>query len=1029
MPDDPKLKQKKPPTLPWSVDAWLGKMLGQPADATRAPRRERVVDRRPRPVARSAEGRVTVGPPTARQRVMGTLQDVATGSGAAGTAASLFDLGEVFQLGHQARKVVSRRGEGAGALGVSAALAAIPLVGVPGKKKAGELLFREVDPADFERATAEFVAARPDEAGFLTLRNADEMRQEEMRTFLSADGKSGYALHPKSGDIRNVFNHGAKGMGQRGLAEGIYQLQQQGITPILDNFDTDLGKIYDDFGFEVRERFPWNDEYRPAQWNEAKHGRPDVTMRQYAGPTGSPAEILMAANAKRAARTAPPVQAPPAGTPGVPATAPQERIALAAVRTKDGRVFGGSMHSTARLFARTDDVEDGFVTNTGRFVSRDEAGEISAAAKQRAAGPGGGRDALGYLDQRGGSGYSPFDEGVTFKDGLVSPAPQKPAKALRGAARAARQGAENMRAREAAAPPVRRPPDEPLPPARPDPRGLPVDEPGGMPRLRNLNISAMVDRDFQSMWDSIEQVAANNLRDYGTVSYKADLDRVRAEGARRGMQAQELVEGRPTPRTVYAGAPTTAPARSVPRTEIEMRRQLNPYGLTPAERYYDAPIVRAFDADGKVIGSAEFDADGKVFSIRVDDKARRQGVGTSLLDAVRDHTGKAPTPGTSTTNDGAALFAAYGKPKDSAKAYGKPEDSAKAYGGAPAVITRDRFVPKSRVFDRSAPDIQGQMPSDPRLVTPGAKPKARQAPVSPFIDAVRNSLIVRAGLDEDAAAGLPLGGEGWYNFGPIYADLKARSKGMTFEEMQAMGAGASASNSVANELSAMSIANYARQNGLTRQEAVQAFLERTKSKRKAPFMAMHERLGAKAIDNGAFLPTDPFSGAYKIPSYWDKRMGGGGVLDINAPGAMPALDTHERRRIMQFVMDDPNLWDLAIESGAFELASKNKGVIPIRNSEEYKALAEMYVDGARRMGLPTSGAYQAGRWIGGAKQTGLKTQPKADFVQLLEDGLLYTAQQRGLDDSPKGLRNLWGDVVEGREFILPWYKEGPYPIR
>lgn len=364
--------------------------------------------------------------------------------------------------------------------------------------------------------------------------------------------------------------------------------------------------------------------------------------------------------------------------------------------------------------------------------------------------------------------------------------------------------------------------------------------------------------------------------------------------------------------------------------------------------------------------------------------------------------------------------------------YGQARAARKgAISAPPAIHTRPTWKPTPRgVFDRSAPAIQGQLPSDPRLAVPA--PKSSRTTTSPLVNAIMNSKTVRRGLDRDVDEGLTMGGREWYELGPIKADLDSRSGtgAMSFSDFNMLGGGASASNSVPNELAAVSVINYARKRGLALPEAVEHFLQMTGSRNRPAVMNMHRSLGEGGIAaGGVILPGNPRSNAWKIPSYADKRMGGGGILDVAAPGGMPALDTHERRRIMQLVTENPRLAKLARKTGAAASAASAKGALPLRNALDYQAISSLYTDGAKRYGLPTSGAYQAGRWTGGWDKTGLKSPPTGDFVQILEDALLYTAQKRGLDDSPKGLRGLWGRVAQGDDFILPWFNKGYYPIR
>ncbi len=175
----------------------------------------------------------------------------------------------------------------------------------PGRKAGAAQLarpavsFREVDPEKFEVAVDRFVKARPDEAGFLTVRSAEQMRKEGMRTFLSKDGKVGFAVEPSTGDIRNVFNLGGpKGAG----AAAVIEAQSKYGGRILDAYDTRLTDIYRDLGFKETARFPWDEGYRPPTWNEAKYGKPDVVGMRYEGPVGGVDELWEAYTQRRGVR-------------------------------------------------------------------------------------------------------------------------------------------------------------------------------------------------------------------------------------------------------------------------------------------------------------------------------------------------------------------------------------------------------------------------------------------------------------------------------------------------------------------------------------------------------------------------------------------------------------------------------------------------------------------------------------------------------------------------------------------------------
>jgi len=333
------------------------------------------------------------------------------------------------------------------------------------------------------------------------------------------------------------------------------------------------------------------------------------------------------------------------------------------------------------------------------------------------------------------------------------------------------------------------------------------------------------------------------------------------------------------------------------------------------------------------------------------------------------------------------------------------------------------WAPTSRgVFDRSAPKIEGTIPDDPRLVAPS---NFRGTP-SPLIQAIVGSRSVRAGLNRDVDKGIHMGAEPWFELGPQKADLDARkgTGALSFEEFNILGGASSASNSVANELAAMSVLNFARKQGMSIDEARQMYARVMGDPRGVPLMpSTHGNMAERGLAEGLILPLDPASDAWKIAMYANKRGGGGGVLDVNAPGSWPALDTHERRSFMQLVMENPRLRKLARETGAIAYAEKNRGVIPLRNVEDYKLLSGIYVDEARKRGMKTAGSFQAPRWVGGGERTGLRSAPYGDFTQILEDQLFETALRRGLPTDPKGLTNLWRNIMEGKDFFAAWGRQ------
>lgn len=338
---------------------------------------------------------------------------------------------------------------------------------------------------------------------------------------------------------------------------------------------------------------------------------------------------------------------------------------------------------------------------------------------------------------------------------------------------------------------------------------------------------------------------------------------------------------------------------------------------------------------------------------------------------------------------------------------GRVEPEAPVLEGAPAVHTTERWQPTSRgVFDRSVPDIQGTRPSDPRLRPPSDEEFGGK--VSELIDAMMNSRTIPKALDKEIEIGMTRGGPEWYNLGPIKASIEETPGSMSFEDFNATGAASSIRNTVPNEIGTQSVINYALKRGISLDEAKAEYARRFG--KKPQIMGSHYNTAVRGIEEGANLPVDPADSAWKVPSYGDKRMGGGSVMDPAEAGGMPALDSQERAALIQAVLDNPRLAKVARKTNS--LADYHSGVLPINNVRDYQALSELYGDAARRFDMPTTGAAQASRWLGGKfLRPDAGTAPQGDFVQLMEDQLLHTQKALGGDTSPAGLRKLWEDFL------------------
>lgn len=104
-----------------------------------------------------------------------------------------------------------------------------------------------------------------------------EVEDVEKGTIIT--NEDGQAIVGADGDIKAVYKNPdseARRVSDTLLKEAI---KAGGIK--LDNFDIYLTKIYEENGFRIVSRLPFNEEYAPDGWNKAKHGTPDVVAMVY----------------------------------------------------------------------------------------------------------------------------------------------------------------------------------------------------------------------------------------------------------------------------------------------------------------------------------------------------------------------------------------------------------------------------------------------------------------------------------------------------------------------------------------------------------------------------------------------------------------------------------------------------------------------------------------------------------------------------------------------------------------------------
>ena len=103
----------------------------------------------------------------------------------------------------------------------------------------------------------------------------------DMRMFISADGKSGFAL--KGTDLVSVFKGDTQ---DKRVAHAMVPLAIQEGAITGDAFDTTLPEIYGDHGLKTVARLPWDDSQAPSDWDkdtfsDFNNGQPDVTFMAY----------------------------------------------------------------------------------------------------------------------------------------------------------------------------------------------------------------------------------------------------------------------------------------------------------------------------------------------------------------------------------------------------------------------------------------------------------------------------------------------------------------------------------------------------------------------------------------------------------------------------------------------------------------------------------------------------------------------------------------------------------------------------
>ncbi len=140
-----------------------------------------------------------------------------------------------------------------------------------GAKAAAKLQHVEADPQAFFKAV-EGVRASDNPMFRANITQYSPEDYTKFKTYLSPDGKSGYAIKP-DGELISVFST-EKGRGELILDDAVERGAQK-----LDAFDINgkLPKLYSKY-FDETERFKFDPKQAPADWDAAALGQPDVVM-------------------------------------------------------------------------------------------------------------------------------------------------------------------------------------------------------------------------------------------------------------------------------------------------------------------------------------------------------------------------------------------------------------------------------------------------------------------------------------------------------------------------------------------------------------------------------------------------------------------------------------------------------------------------------------------------------------------------------------------------------------------------------
>lgn len=119
----------------------------------------------------------------------------------------------------------------------------------------------------------------------------DEVEAEDLKNSQVTENDGTYGVVTPDGDIKGLFNPNAAKAREgkvykKGTLRGLIQKLVARGGKKLDNYDGRLTKMYEENGFRVVARTPFNDKYVKKGWVEKRDGRPDIVAMIY-DPNGT----------------------------------------------------------------------------------------------------------------------------------------------------------------------------------------------------------------------------------------------------------------------------------------------------------------------------------------------------------------------------------------------------------------------------------------------------------------------------------------------------------------------------------------------------------------------------------------------------------------------------------------------------------------------------------------------------------------------------------------------------------------------